>query len=71
MEIVITVLAILLVSRGVVQVFVQDLWWTVVRFRYMSVGLHPTRTAAWERWTTLTGSLLLILGVMLYVFVPR
>jgi hypothetical protein len=71
MDILITILAILLVSRGVVQVFVKDLWWTVVRFQYTMVGLHPTRTAAWERWTTLSGSILLVVGIMLYIFVPR
>ncbi len=71
MEIVITILAVLLVSRGVVQLFVNDLWWTVVRFHYTMVGLHPARTAAWERWTTLSGSILLVVGIIVYVFVPR
>jgi hypothetical protein len=71
MELGITILAIVLVSRGVLQTFMQDLWWRVVYFRYVSVGLTPTRTAAWARWSTIAGCFWLFAGVIVYVFVPR
>ena len=68
---VISILAVLLVARGVLQTFTKDLWWTWVRFQYSMVGLTATRTAAWERWTTLSGAILLLVGIVVYVFVPR
>ena len=71
MSSIITILAVLLVGRGVVQTFTKDLWWAWVRFQYDMVGLKPTRTAAWERWTTLSGAIWLLMGIGLYVFVPR
>ena len=71
MDISITILAILFVSRGVLQTLMQDLWWRLVHFRYTLVGLTPTRTAAWGRWNAISGCLWLCAGVALYVFVPR
>ena len=67
----ITILAVLLVGLGAVQTFTRDLWWVWVRFKYRMVGLTATRTMAWERWTTLSGGILLLLGILIYVFVPR
>ena len=68
---VITILAVLLVGRGVVQTFTKDLWWAWVRYQYGMVGLTATRTGAWERWTTLSGAILMLAGIAVYVFVPR
>jgi hypothetical protein len=71
MSIGITGLAILLICRGVAQTFTKDMWWSWVRFRYSIVGLKPTRTKAWENWTTVSGVIMLLAGIGLYVIVPR
>jgi hypothetical protein len=42
-----------------------------VRFRYSMLGFTPTRTAMWERWTTIYGVIMLLVGIGLYIFVPR
>jgi hypothetical protein len=67
----ITILAIVLVATGVVHTFTKDLLWIWVRFRYSMLGFTPTRTAVWEWWTTIYGVIMLLVGIGLYIFVPR
>ena len=67
----VTLIAVFLVSRGVVQTFTKDLWWTVVRYQYQMVGLTATRTAAWDRWSTRSGLFWLLCGIAIFIFVPR
>jgi hypothetical protein len=68
---VITIVAVLLVARGVLQRFTKELWWAWVHYQYGMVGLTATRTAAWDRWTTRSGMIWLLAGIVVYVVVPR
>ena len=70
MELVLPWLGYMLIGAGVAKVVAKDLFWRWTAFQYGIVGLVPTRTRAWERWTTLSGGLWIALGIAIVVIAP-